>query len=367
MVQTDSKQNPGKKLPAHKIHRLVEYLDNVGLDPQLIASRAGIDLNKILLAPPSNTIPSIYYALIYNEMISELQKSGKPIPWAAGLGSDMYRLMCYSLISCKTLGDALHRAQLFNQLVNPLYGQQMRISTTESGDACIEYDVDESFVRRSFSPANWSLTECLSVARSSGLEMWLGLCGWLIGRKVEPLNASIAGTELSGPYQKRLRGVFQCLVNFEAENTSFSFAKNCLDLRIVHDSESLEEFLETGPYQLWNTEDKLVSTTAAIKSLLGNNFSNGMPSFETMAANMHMSPSTLRRHLLAEGASYQRIKDERRRDIAIELLCMGDTKICDISDQVGFSDTSSFVRSFRAWTGMTPKAYRDEATPLRLA
>lgn len=357
---------PGSKLPVHKIHRLVEYLDNVGLNPQTIASRAGIDLRKILDTPRSKTIPSIYYALIYNEMVSELQKSGKPIPWAAGLGSDVYRMMCYCMISGKTLREALQRAQKFNQLLHPLYGQQMLLTVTESDQACIEYDVNESFVRRSFSPSNWTLSECLSVARSSGLEMWLGLCGWLIGRKIEPISATIAGEKLSDAYQQRLRDVFQCLIEFGAETTSFKLAENCLDQRVVHNSESLEEFLDTGPYQLWSTEDKLISTTAAIKSLLGNNFSDGMPSFEAMAGNMHMSTSTLRRHLLIEGASYQRIKDERRRDIAIELLCLGDTKISDISDQVGFSDTSSFVRSFKAWTGITPKAYRDEARPLRV-
>ena len=352
-------QSARDKLPARKMHRLIEYLDNVGLAPEQIASRAGIDLKQLLRASSNETFPSIYYAKIYNEMVTELQSNGKQIPWAAGLGSDAFKMMCYCMISCKTLGEALERAQKFNQLTFPLFGQQVTLVRSDGASARIEFDVDETSVRRSFSPSNWSLQECISVARSSGIEMWLGLAGWLIGRKIEPSRITIAGEKLSDAYQARMRDVFQCIVEFDSDTTSLELPAEFLDFRIVHDHESLEEFLDTGPYQLWSTDDKLVSTTAAIKSLLGNSFSGGIPSFEDMASSMHMSASTLRRHLLVEGSSYQKIKDERRRDVAIELLCLSDTKISDISEQVGFSDTSSFVRSFRAWTGQTPKAYRD--------
>ena len=156
-----------------------------------------------------------------------------------------------------------------------------------------------------------------------------------------------------------------CPVEFHADTTGFDFPDRFLAYRLVHDAQSVDEFLDTGPYMLWSAEDRIVSTTAAIKSLLGSQLADGLPSFEGMAASMHMSSSTLRRHLLAEGTSYQKIKDECRREVAIELLCGSDTRVADISDKVGFADTSSFVRSFRAWTGMTPKAYRDQAQPLR--
>ena len=359
MDNTSEQNFLDNKLPARKMHRLIEYLDNVGLAPEKIAGRAGIDLKQVLKASSNDTLPSIYYAKIYNEMVTELQLNGKHTPWAAGLGSDAFKMMCYCMISCKTLGEALDRAQKFNQLTYPLFGQQVTLIRSCNSTATIEFDVDETFVRRSFSPANWSIQECISVARSSGIEMWLGLAGWLIGRKIEPNSITIAGEKLSDSYQNRMRDVLQCIIKFDSNTTSLELSADILDFRVVHDHASLEEFLDTGPYQLWSTEDKLVSTTAAIKSLLGNSFSEGIPSFEDMASSMHMSASTLRRHLLVEGSSYQQIKDERRRDIAIELLCLSDTKISDISEHVGFSDTSSFVRSFRTWTGLTPKVYRD--------
>ena len=353
-------------LPAKKINRLVEYLQNMGLDPQQIARQAGLNLDGVFKSRSDGEAPSLYYSLLYNEGVAELERNGRHLPWAAGLGSSFFRMMCYSLISCKTLGDAIRRAESFNHLTFPLAGQQVELRNIDSKTSAIYYQVDDSFVQRSLSPSNWSLQECLSVARSSGIELWMGLCGWLIGRKITPINASIAGSMPNKAYRARLSNLFQCPIEFEAAETSITLPSEILDYRIVHGPESLEEFLATGPYQLWSTEDKLVSTSAAIKSLLGNDFSDGIPSFERMAESMHTSASTLRRHLLAEGSSYQKIKDERRRDIAIEMLCTSITKISEISYQVGFSDTSSFVRSFRAWTGVTPKSYRDRAKPAHI-
>ena len=366
MVEKPYQPRMIETLPAKKLVRLLEYLQNTGLDPQRIALQAGLNLDELFKSRSAKEAPSLYYSLLYNEAVAELERTGRHIPWAAGLGSSFFKMMCYSLISCKTLGDSVQRAESFNRLTFPLAGQQVELREVDHKTAAISYDVDESFVKRSLSPNNWELQGCLTVARSSGIEMWMGLCGWLIGRKITPISVSVAGSMPNEAYKARTSEVFACPIEFNADTTSIKIPLELLDLRIVHGPESLEEFLATGPYQLWSTEDKLVSTSAAIKSLLGNDFSDGIASFEQMAENMHTSASTLRRHLLAEGSSYQKIKDERRRDIAVEMLCTSNTKISDISYQVGFSDTSSFVRSFRAWTGVTPKCYRDSAKPTHI-
>ena len=72
-----------------------------------------------------------------------------------------------------------------------------------------------------------------------------------------------------------------------------------------------------------------------------------------------MSESSLRRRLLKEEISYQLIKDEVRCKLAIDFLKDASKKINDIADELGFTEPSSFVRSFRHWTGHTPKAYRE--------
>ena len=132
-----------------------------------------------------------------------------------------------------------------------------------------------------------------------------------------------------------------------------------LERRLVHTPGSLQEFLNNAVYGLIELTDKPSSTTAAIRSLIKLDFSQGIPSFELMAQKLHMSESSLRRRLLKEDTSYQKIKDQVRCEIALEHLRRPDTKIGELAELLGFTEPSSFVRSFRGWMGVTPKVYRD--------
>ena len=63
--------------------------------------------------------------------------------------------------------------------------------------------------------------------------------------------------------------------------------------------------------------------------------------------------------LFVGAGKLQEIKDQVRCEVAIDHLRNDDIKIADLAVKLGFTEPSSFVRSFRSWTGVTPKAYRD--------
>ncbi|RYY30616.1 MAG: helix-turn-helix domain-containing protein [Chitinophagaceae bacterium] len=46
-----------------------------------------------------------------------------------------------------------------------------------------------------------------------------------------------------------------------------------------------------------------------------------------------------------------------RKKIALELLKTGDRTIGDIAYQLGYLETSAFIRAFRRWTGDSPTVY----------
>ncbi len=274
--------------------------------------------------------------------------------------------MCYSIISAKTLGESLQRAEDFDQLLYPLTGYRVSLENPGKDGQCrLHYHVKNISSHSTFTPDNWDRTfHHNTVAHCSGLETWFGLCGWLIGQTLELQQVAIKGCLVSSKYSQRAEDVFQCPVQFDSDINALSFDSATLQCRLVHSNDSLKEFLETGPYQMWASDNRVSSSCAAIKSLIGTNFKEGLPSFDEIATNLHMSESSLRRHLRKEGTSYQQLKDECRRQTAIDLLCAGNLKISEIGEQVGYTETSSFVRSFRSWTGMSPKAFRDQANSL---
>ena len=57
------------------------------------------------------------------------------------------------------------------------------------------------------------------------------------------------------------------------------------------------------------------------------------------------------------------MKDEIRRDLAIESLSLGEESVSELATRLGFSEPSAFHRAFRRWTGQAPGVYRSLANP----
>lgn len=86
-------------------------------------------------------------------------------------------------------------------------------------------------------------------------------------------------------------------------------------------------------------------------------------SLTQVAAHLAISPRTLTRKLEAAGALFQRIKDELRRDIALNLLTRGTTPLKQIATDLGFSDQPTFQRAFVDWRGIPLGEYRHRTKP----
>ena len=102
------------------------------------------------------------------------------------------------------------------------------------------------------------------------------------------------------------------------------------------------------------------SVTLAIKTLLLNDAEKlkKFPDLDELAASVAMSSQTLRRKLKSEGSSYQKIKDAVRCDIAVEKLSVQQMAVSDVAELLGFSESRSFTRAFKQWTGVSPTVYR---------
>ncbi|HRO60968.1 MAG TPA: helix-turn-helix transcriptional regulator, partial [Burkholderiaceae bacterium] len=78
----------------------------------------------------------------------------------------------------------------------------------------------------------------------------------------------------------------------------------------------------------------------------------------TIAHALNVSVRTLHRQLADEGTSLQSIKDDMRREQAIDQLSRTTRPIKQIARAVGYESEKSFARAFRQWTGEAPSEYR---------
>ena len=66
---------------------------------------------------------------------------------------------------------------------------------------------------------------------------------------------------------------------------------------------------------------------------------------------------TDRRRLTAEGTSFRRLLDEVRHGRALELLAL-DVPVAEVARELGYSETSTFTRTFTRWEGVPPSRVR---------
>ncbi|WCT75176.1 AraC family transcriptional regulator ligand-binding domain-containing protein [Sphingomonas naphthae] len=125
-----------------------------------------------------------------------------------------------------------------------------------------------------------------------------------------------------------------------------------LSLRVATDRIETEFTQQRAPFE--------VQARGVIMKLLGTDACT----HERVAAVLAINPWTLHRRLTAEGSSFQKIKDEVRRDLMLYYLQKTDMGFCRISEKLGFSEQSVMTRRCHTWFGGSPSRVRSQAREL---
>jgi len=84
---------------------------------------------------------------------------------------------------------------------------------------------------------------------------------------------------------------------------------------------------------------------------------------DILASALNMSVRTLHRQLKEEGTSLQALKDQVRRDMAMQLLTRTTRSVKQIALVAAFRNDKSFTRAFGQWIGASPIEYRRRLSP----
>ncbi|KJJ94853.1 AraC family transcriptional regulator [Pseudomonas sp. 21] len=325
-----------RTIASHFVRAAVHGAQRKGLDVQALLRDAGI-APAILDEPRARIDPSQFSCLMQRlwEVLDDEYMGFGAMPSKRGT----FAMMCNAIIHCRTLEKALGRGALFYGL----FPEAPRIELLRDGDRA-RLTLDETHLR---DPDHF-LAESL-------LLIWHRLASWLIGQRIrlEEATFSYPAPEHQAEYDL----LFPCPRRFAAGSTSLLLQARYLDMPLLQDERTLKHFLKDSPADLLARPDGGDSLTSQIRRLLGRDC-RSWPDLEQVAAQLHMSPQTLRRHLREEGPNFQELKDQLRRDLAIYYLGRDEHSIQDIADQLGFSEPSAFHRAFKKWTGLTPGAYR---------
>lgn len=348
---------------AQQFQQILRYLEQLGLDPAPVAASARLDAAAIRSMHPDTLLPTYDYAALYQQAANTLQQRHPGVVWGAGMGTDAFQFRCHVMICCNDLGSALTRATQYDRLLQPLTGYGVKYRP--DGDRFwVGYHVDVAMNAHLLQPETPTTHDgaesSVAVAKASGLRIWYTLIGWMIGRNPQVLAAQLSSSALPADVKSRLEHLFQVPIAFGAEESAICIPARYLDHRIVQTPRSLDAFLEDAVYNLILQDNQRLNISAAVKSLLTRDMPDRAPTLDMIANQVHMSSSNLRRRLQQEGTSYQKIKDQIRRDMAYRHLREGHLKVHQIAEILGFNEPSSFIRSFRNWSGLTPRQFREQ-------
>ena len=98
--------------------------------------------------------------------------------------------------------------------------------------------------------------------------------------------------------------------------------------------------------------------TAKVQNLLRLTISERTPSSSAVAEQLGISGRTLQRRLDEEETSFKDVLNDLRVELAQYYLQNTDFNMDTIAAKLGYSETRSFHRSFKQWTGQTAGSYR---------
>jgi AraC-like DNA-binding protein len=317
-----------------------QLLDGVCLEPacrERLLQESGIA--PALLDESSARVTTEQFATLYQRLARELDDE-LPGMFSRPARNGTFKFLCLSVMDARNVRTALYRFTRFFHIT--------------LDDIAFELSRQDALTRVALVPRLPSAADN-TFAQEILLRLVHGVISWLAGQKMplarvdlafpQPPHAADYGTLYPGP------------AYFDQPVTALYFDTALLDGPIRQDQKSLAEFMRRAPGDwLFNSfPQRLISH--GVREYLHSHLDAAI-GIEHVAGAMHVSVRTLSRHLRGENTSFQAIKDELRRDLAIERLTKTDAPIAQIGAELGFDNPTAFHRAFKTWTGSTPGAYR---------
>lgn len=98
--------------------------------------------------------------------------------------------------------------------------------------------------------------------------------------------------------------------------------------------------------------------TEQVKQFLKQNQS--LATLPQTATHFHMSERSLRRKLQQHQISFRELRQEVAQELSLALLAQPCRTIEQIAQRLGYADSTSYIRAFNQWFGVSPGQYRQQ-------
>lgn len=308
------------------------FLQSMGIDPAQVRrpdARIGVDTYLAIQDGAAKVANDPYFGLHMGEY--------------AEAGS--WSILGYLMMNCKTLGEAFEKAGRYSHIIGNL----------------IEARVVPGFQKVRlvfFTPphAPPMSRHCFDSTFSSSVRMMRSLTGL-------PLNPlEVTFTYPAPTSTAEYDRIFRCPVRFEYKENSVTIDPSIASIPVRMPNPGLRQYFEAYAQDFLAQMDQKNEVTRKVMRILLEQLDDDQLSLEKVAKQMAISARTLQNRLSDEGVTFSDLLDKTRERLARQYL-RENYSVEQITYLLGFSEPSVFRKAFKKWVGVTPKEYREGASP----
>jgi AraC-like DNA-binding protein len=318
---------------------LRKQLDAIGLDSAALCREAGLD--PTLLDDPNARCPLSLTTRLWQLAVAASGDPALGLKTSQFVSPTTFHALGYALIASSSLREMFERIVRYHRVVSDAL--QLELRQTDSA-----YEFRFRVPAGSPAPAPEALDAFAAIYVRSYRNR--------LNRDFSPLLVQLQRPHPADPAP--WQAVFRAPLQFDAEESLLRFPREAFEQRLDDGNPELAEHNETVLRR--NLEQlQAASCSERVRRCLEAQLPDGEPSAERIAQSLHLSLRSLQRHLAEEGTSYEVLLGETRHALALRHMRDPRCSIGEIAYLLGFSDSSSFGRAFKRWTGQTPSQYRE--------
>lgn len=330
-----------RRYPPIRIALAVEALTELGAKSQDLLRACDLQLHE--LQDPQVRVSSLQLLGVLRNAVSLGLGPGIGLRVGLRFHASCYGMLGYALLCAPTLRATFDTGLRYYQLGNGMFAAEW----LEQDNAAIwRFTSDDLLGLPDTDPA------LASVIRDLSLASLITIFKDVMGQWCVPVRVVLHGEP--PPHAAEIEQALGCPLVFRQPYNEVHYPAAWLErspqlanpITAAQVSQECARLLEQWNWQRGDT------TRRVVEQLTRN--PGHFPTLEALATTLCMTSRTLRRRLEAEGSSYSALLDEVRCALAQDYLRTPKLSIDDIAAALDFSDTASFRRAYKRWTGKTP-------------
>lgn len=312
-------------------------IEHYGIDPEKLFREAHLD-------PSLVKIPGKRYSSEKLEKLWELMSATIDDP-CYGLKAVQFwhpsntGALGYAMLASKTLRESIDRLVRYHKVLST----DEFVKIEEDGNSLKLIAAGVASRRQNVARNDAALSVLLSILRLN------------YQKDLAPLEATFTHSKptCSSEYYK----FFQCPILFDSPYNSFSLAIDVVDEELKGANDQLAEFNDRVVVDyIASLEQNQIVTK--VKEIILDHLPSGNVLEEEVAKKLFMSKRTMQRTLQKEGTSFIELLNGTRLDLSKQYVRNKEISFTEIAFLLGFTESSTFSRAFKRWTGKTPSQYR---------